>query len=76
MKETNKKSDANSLYDLVMEYKNKNSISDIEMIDILVEIVADLKFIDTYLGYLANNQDRLQEQIEYLAEYIEIHTRQ
>jgi hypothetical protein len=66
VKEENKKSDVNALYNLVMECKKKNSISDAEMLDILVNIVASLKSIDIYLAYLANNQAGLQEQIEGL----------
>lgn len=59
MEEANKKLDINELYDLAMKYKEKNSITDTEMIDILVTIVANLKSMDAYLGYLANSQAKL-----------------
>lgn len=66
MEEANKKLDINELYDLAMKYKEKNSITDTEMIDILVTIVANLKSMDAYLGYLANSQAKLQEQVKMI----------
>ena len=66
MEEANKKLDINELYDIAMKYKEKNSITDTEMIDILVTIVANLKSMDAYLGYLANNQAKLQEQVKMI----------
>ena len=66
MEEANKELDINELYDLVMKYKEKNSITNTEMIDILVKIVACLKSIDDYLGYIENNQVELQERVKMI----------
>ena len=60
------KPDVSGLYDFVMECKKKNSISDTEMLDILVKIISELKSIDAYLGYIENNQVELQEQVKMI----------